>query len=308
MSARVAIGIVAFRNMQDIIACLEALGRCTYENFEVVICENGGAAAFAALRSAVASTLPGGQQVRVIDAGGNVGYAGGVNRCLADAADADMWWVLNPDTQPEPGALAALVARLERGDCEMVGGVLCKLNGRIQSVGGRWRPWLARAESIGYGWLADRPLDVPAIERATSYVTGASMLVGRRFLEHVGPMREEYFLYAEEVEWCLRGKAMGMRFGLAPDARVLHDHGTTTGSAEGLRQRPRLPIYLDERNRMLVTRDCYPARLPVAAAAAFCQIFLRFTRRGALRQTGYALSGWLAGIANRRGVPGWLST
>ncbi len=42
------------------------------------------------------------------------------------------------------------------------------------------------------------------------------------FVEVNGLMREDYFLYAEEVEWCLRAKRRGLRLGLAPAARILH--------------------------------------------------------------------------------------
>ena len=81
---------------------------------------------------------------------------------------------------------------------------------------------LARAESIGNGSQLDAPLDAAQVEREQSYLNGASMLVGRRFLEAVGPMREDYFLYAEESEWFLRAARRGMRLGFAPAARVMH--------------------------------------------------------------------------------------
>ncbi|MCW5758147.1 MAG: glycosyltransferase [Phenylobacterium sp.] len=106
----VAIAIVGFRNAGDIVACLHALESSEHTDFEVVICENGGAAAFDALQAALPARLGGGQPVRIIMAEGNVGYAGGVNRAMAAAPDADAWWVLNPDTEAEPGALGAWCA------------------------------------------------------------------------------------------------------------------------------------------------------------------------------------------------------
>jgi GT2 family glycosyltransferase len=132
------------------------------------------------------------------------------------------------------------------------------------------------------------------------------MLVGRRFLERVGPMREDYFLYGEEVEWCLRGRSAGMRLGFTPEARVLHNHGTTTGSGAEHGRRPKLPIYLDERNKILITHDHYAWRLPVVAVASLLLIFLRYARRGAWTQFGYGVQGWAAGILGRRGVPAWV--
>lgn len=127
----VAVCIVAYRNPDDIAACLAALERQDHAEFEVVIVENGGAEAHARLaqgtRGAALSV-----RVRCLLAPGNVGFAGGVNRAMAAAPDADAWWVLNPDCEPAPGALRALVARLSSGDVDAVGGVLVNTDGTMQ--------------------------------------------------------------------------------------------------------------------------------------------------------------------------------
>lgn len=302
----VAVLIVAFRNKDDIVRCLGALERSTHADFEVVICENGGAEAYKDLCADLPAQLAGGQAVRVVLASGNLGYAGGVNVGLREAAGADAWWVLNPDTEPEPPAMALLVARLQAGDCEAVGSTIYLADGRVQSHGGRWTPWLARSESLGHGSALTTLPDPAAIERDQNYLNGASMMMGRRFLEVVGPMAEEYFLYCEEVEWCLRGVQRGMRLGFAPGARVLHYVGTTTGSYDEIKRRPRTPVYLNERNKILTTRDRYPAKMPVAMFASLALILVRFGRHRAWRQIGYGIQGWMAGLANRRGPPAWL--
>jgi GT2 family glycosyltransferase len=144
------------------------------------------------------------------------------------------------------------------------------------------------------------------VEAAQNYLNGAAMVVTRRFLESVGPMREDYFLYAEEVEWCLRGAAKRMRLGFAPGARVKHAQGSTTGAGGHIRERSRLSVYLSTRNEMLLTRDLYPLRLPVAAIGALLVLSISFGRRGAWRQWAYAMSGWFAGLRNERGAPVWL--
>lgn len=305
MSLHVAVAIVAFRNPEDVRQCLAALATSTYADFEVVICENGGPASFAELTAGLPETLPSGQKVRAVLAPGNIGYAGGVNVCLAESPDADAWWVLNPDTEPRPDAMAELVARLSKGDCEAVGSVVHLPDGTVQSYGGRWRSWLARPISIGHGTPQGKPVDKAEIERLQSYLNGASMLIGRKFLQTVGPMREDYFLYCEEVDWCLRGRKAGMRLGFAPKAVVLHHQGTSTGNERDIRRKARAPVYLNERNKMVMSRDLYPARFPVSALMALLQIFMRFGRRGAWAQVGYALDGWVAGLRGERGVPAW---
>ncbi len=302
----VAVAIVGFRNEGDIVRCLGALEASRHRDFEVVICENGGPEAHARLTAAIPQALAGGQVVRAVLASGNLGFAGGVNLCLRETPDADAWWVLNPDTQPGPDALAALIARLSDGGCEAVGGPLHLNNGTVQSYGGLWQGWLARPVSIGHGGPRGARVDPAAIERTQNYLNGASMLVGRRFLETVGPMREDYFLYCEEVEWCLRAGAQGMRLGFAPDAVVLHYQGATTGAGGHVASRSRLSVYLGERNKILTTRDRYPGRLAVAALAVLAVHAWRYARRGAWAQFGYGLAGWWAGLRGERGVPGWM--
>jgi N-acetylglucosaminyl-diphospho-decaprenol L-rhamnosyltransferase len=300
----VAICIVGFRNPDDIDQCLAALAVSTYTDFEIVVCENGGAPAFQALAAVVPKQMPGGQDVRVVDAKANLGYAGGINLCMRETPDADAWWVLNPDTLPETTALARLVRLLEEGRHAAVGSTIHDAAGRVSSRGGRWNPWLSRAVSVDNGLQLD---EVPAApHRPVNYLSGASMLVGRAWVERVGLMREDYFLYAEEVEWCLRGVQRGLSLGVAADANVLHRQGTSTGSVHDVRSRGRMPVYLDERNKILVARDRYPGRLPVAAVGSFLFLFLRFARRGAWKQLGYGLSGWLAGLRNERGPPTWV--
>jgi hypothetical protein len=301
----IAVCIVGFRNKADIVQCLEALQRSDHRDFEVVICENGGLEAYEALRAALPARLPSGQAVRAVAAPRNLGYAGGVNVCIAEAPQAEGWWVLNPDTQPAPDALAHMAARLGAGDCDAVGCTICTPQGLVESRGGQWRAWLARAVSLDHGQALETPVDLPAIEQRVSYLSGASMLVGREFVHRAGIMREDYFLYGEEVEWCLRAQALGLRLGVAPAARVVHHQGSTTGSVAEIGGRSRTSVYLDERNKLLVTRDRFPALLPVVALSALALLFLRFGRRRAWRQLGYAIDGWAAGLFNRRGEPPW---
>lgn len=302
---QVSVAIVGYQNPADIERCLAALERSTYRNFEIVICENGGADAFDQLSRRLPSSLEGGQRVRIVLAPRNLGYAGGVNVCIRETPYADAWWILNPDTQPDGEAMAVQVGRLAVGDCDAVGTTIYLPGEITQSHGGRWSSWFARAESLGHGSATLQVPEREDIERKQNYLNGASMMISRRFLELTGPMREDYFLYCEEVEWCLRAARRGARLGFASGARVLHTPGTTTGSYEEISRRPRMPIYLNERNKILLTRDLFPGRFPIAALSSLALIFIRFGRRRAWRQVGYGLSGWCAGLLNMRGAPGW---
>lgn len=302
----VAVCIVSFCDPQQILDCLAALSTTAFAEYEVLICENGGPESFQSLIRLIPSELPGGQAVTCSDAGGNLGYSGGVNHCIAMRPDARAWWILNPDALVSPQALGEMLQKLEAEAYDAVGGLLLHPQGTVQACGGRWHMALARAESIGFG---QDPEEIPPphdVERRMNYILGASMLISPRFVATVGLMREDYFLYAEEIEWCLRGLKAGMRLGYAPQAVVHHGQGATTGSAAEITARPRLPIFLDERNKLLVVRDSSPALLAIAVPAAFGLTLLRFARRRAWRQWHYAVSGWWAGVRGVRGRPSWL--
>lgn len=90
-------------------SCLDSLLRCEWpaELLDVVMVDNGSTDGLAAR---VGNDLP---RVRVIDAGGNRGFAGGCNLALADLGDVDYVALLNNDAQVDPGWLAPLVDALE---------------------------------------------------------------------------------------------------------------------------------------------------------------------------------------------------
>ena len=303
----VAVIIVSFHSLADIVRCLAALEKSTRSRFRVVICENGGEDAYRKLRAGLPAQLETGQTIELLSAPGNPGYAGGINLAIDRTAPADAYWILNPDTQPDPGALEAMLTRLDQGDCSAVGHDLLSGDGRLASRGGLWLKWSARAISLDKGKPWQPISDVRALESKINYITGASLLVSRGFWQRVGKMREDYFLYCEEVEWCLRAIRLGEKLGYAPGAIVRHAQGTTTGSGGTLRTQSKLAVYLMERNRILLTRDLYPHLMPVTVPLSLLHIAIKYAKAGAWRQGSYALSGWLTGLANKRNKPDWLA-
>lgn len=318
----IAIILVAYRNPDDLVECFSALARQHYRDFSVHVCENGGPEAFENLVAALgaAESLHGGQRtspeewtarlssddrpVTIHRAPGNLGYAGGINHCL-DRIDAlDAIWILNPDTEADPDALAALVARMREGGYGMVGSrIVSTATNRVQLYGGRWRKLMARGFNIGLGAAPDAVPDVAAIESEMDYINGASMLVSRAFIEQVGRMRDDYFLYCEEVDWCLRRG--NLKLGYAHGSLILHAHGSTIGSNRDRARRSRLSVYLDERNRLLLTRRIYPGAYPLVVLVTL-GLTLQYLRHGAVTNFRHALSGWFAALRGETGVPTWL--
>ena len=119
----------------------------------------------------------------------------------------------------------------------------------------------------------NEPFDVTpdpgAVEAKLDVVSGASMFVSREYIELVGVMDEDFFVYYEDVEWSLRRGAF--RLGYAHDSIVRHIAGSTSGSGGVRPKRSRFNLYLSERNRVLVARKRFSAIL--AASSPFSRCF-----------------------------------
>ena len=74
------------------------------------------------------------------------------------------------------------------------------------------------------------------------------MVASRAFYESVGPMREDYFLYYEEVDWAMRRNAP---LAYAPDALVYHKGGASIGSRTAQKRASVLSLYYINRARMM---------------------------------------------------------
>jgi GT2 family glycosyltransferase len=179
-------------------------------------------------------------------------------------------------------------------------------SGLVQTWGGLlWFPLLGRGKLLGYKSPADTMPDVANIERRMKYICGASMYATRAYVETVGGMDEEFFVYDEDVDWCLRRG--NFTLGYAHDSIVHHIHGATSGSSSTEKAtRSRFNIYMTERNRILLARKQFGAMWPLLAGIAFLETLEHIVRVRSLRQFGFGIEGWWAGVRGETGAPGFM--
>ena len=298
---QVAIVLLNWNGWKNTIECLESVFRLSYPAFRVIVCDNsstdgsldqirdwadGRIAApcpSAELAHLVASPLPKPIQhitvhpsgnstgvspaakLELIATGGNLGFAGGNNvglRYALSRPDCQCLWLLNNDTVVEPDALSALI-RAVQADPELglCGSILRDYScpASVLTLGGRrYNRWSGRTRPILPGSQKERnaphlPLD---------YVEGASLLVTRAFLETVGLMAEDYFLYFEEMDWVMRACGR-FRLGYSPQSVVYHKEGGSIGGRHKNRNlRTALADFYQARNRLVFTRRYLPWLLP----------------------------------------------
>lgn len=275
---RVAVVVLNWNGKDDTLACLDSLARVAYEPLDVLVVDN---ASSDDSETAIRTAFP---DLELIQTGRNLGYAGGNNVGIRRALElgADYIWILNNDTVVNPEAIDHLVARMESDPSLGICGSSLLYHDDPQIVqaygGARYNRWTSRTRYLGQFESYDPEIDATAVELALDMVSGAAAFVRRAFVEEVGLMCEDYFLYFEEIDWATRARG---RFGLgvAPKSVVWHKEGKSAGTHREEWKRSELADYYGIRNRFLFTRKHHPLLLPAMYLTLPAAILNRFRRR-----------------------------
>lgn len=236
----VAVVVTHYRNPTDLDTCLRALTAGGGPRVrEVVICDSE---ALPEYEPAARHAHP---TARYLGFERNVGFAALVNAGVA-ASTAPYLLILNADIVIDPGMITTLAGHL---DAEPeVGAVLPRLNGSDgelqQSIFRFYRPMTIVYRRTALAGLPHgrrelaRFLDRQTLDRAVAgghavdvdWGLGASMLIRRAAWHQVGPMDAGYFLYFEDVDWCLRCWRTGWRVQYLPAAAARHSHRRASAS------------------------------------------------------------------------------
>ena len=183
--------------------------------------------------------------IYLIRSGGNLGYAGGINRARPHLGPCTAVLVLNPDLRVRGGSLAAMLSALTRPDVGAVVplSVLDEANELDLTL--RREPSILGAlvdALVGGRRFAGRPRLLSDTElrleryqkpHAVDWATGATLLIRAEVEQAIGDWDESYFLYSEETDYCRRIRARGYRVWFEPKAVVQHS-GAGSGTSPAL--------------------------------------------------------------------------
>lgn len=298
-AARTAIILLNWNGWGDTLACLESLRRSDRQNFVAVVCDNGSSDASwqqicqwgeQQLGQRFSVWAPGQawqqhQQVVLIQTGANLGFAGGCNigiRFVLQQTTCEYLWLLNNDTLVQPDSLSHLVRRMDEDPgLGLLGSTLVydAPSNPVQCFGGYgFNFWTGRVRPFPFVKNAANPPSVAAVEKRIRYVSGASTFTSRTFVQSVGLLNEQYFLYFEEIDWAVRGSRF--RLSYCPESVVIHKEGRAIGSSSSSSLRSEQSEMWLTRNRVLFTRTYFRARVPVVAAWVVAVAVVRSLKHG----------------------------
>ncbi|MFA5801411.1 MAG: glycosyltransferase family 2 protein [Thermoleophilia bacterium] len=210
--------IVNFNSYGDTAECLESLAVSTYSGMTVVLVDNGSSDGSGQELEKKYS------QVKHIRSEENKGFAGGANLGIRSALDSGAKFIclLNNDTLVEPGFIEPLVERAgATPDAGIIGGKILYADNPdiIWFAGGsidRRRGFTShRGQDLADSATFNKPGYV-------DYVTGCLFFVRASLFSQLGLLREDFFMYAEEVDFCLRARRAGFRCFFEPGSVIMH--------------------------------------------------------------------------------------
>lgn len=213
----------------------------------------------------------------------NGGFAYGNNAAvkvlMREADPPDYILLLNPDTLAREGAPAELMEFMEKHPrVGIAGSRLEDPDGTPQRSAFRFHTIASEFEGgvrLGFvSRLLKKKLVAPPVSDGvcqTQWLAGASMMIRREVFEQVGLLDEAYFMYFEEVDFCLRAARAGWECWYVPASRVVHLVGQASGVTDP-RLRKRRPAYWFESRRRYFVKN-HGAAVALLADAAWATGF-----------------------------------
>lgn len=227
----VSIITVSFNTKKLLIKCLESIREYTKGvRYEVIVVDNGSTDGSA---SAIGKFQAPKSKFQIIRNKVNLGFAKANNQGIKIAKGRYVLF-LNSDTQVLEDSISKMVLWMDKHP--QAGIATCKLvnsDKSTQATGGSfpslWRVFLWAS------FLDDLPFVAGVFgsyhphqggyfdeEHRQDWVTGAFMLIRRKVLDTVGYWDEDFFMYGEDLEYCLRTVEAGWQVWYTPLTHIVH--------------------------------------------------------------------------------------
>lgn len=226
MQPKVSIIILNWNGWEDTLECLRSLEKIDYPNFETILIDN----ASSSKPPKIADQFPR-LNIEQIFNRNNIGFAGGNNEGVTRVMlqkKAEYLLLLNNDTTVEPDFLTKLVEAAQKNEkAGILGPKIYFYNEpkKIWSAGGKISHFFTKGELIGYKEEDEGQYDE---KKPVDYISGTCLLIRSEVVREIGLISEDYFLYYEDNDWCLRAKKAGFESIYVPESKIYHKQSKAT--------------------------------------------------------------------------------
>jgi GT2 family glycosyltransferase len=166
----------------------------------------------------------------------NVGFARANNKGV-DQASGKYLVLLNNDTYVPAGAIQKLVeSKKKHPELGIIAPLILNPDGTIQLSWGKdlhlfSEVFLKYFANRWYAWQFRRRGE--KINQNVDWVSGACFLIEKELFERIGGFDENFFLYAEDADLCLRIRQLGYKIHLTSESRIIHYRGQSVSQYSG---------------------------------------------------------------------------
>lgn len=290
MSAKVGLVTVTYNSESVLAEFLESFSGIAGVDAHLYVVDNASSDGTREQLEAAA-----GPRISVILNDSNTGIAVGNNQGIAAARDDECDWILliNNDTTFDSGMVSRLVDSATEQDLKIVSPIIAATDppGSDWYSNGVVHPWRAmQAKHLGMG--AELVLD-RTFPYSVDYASTCALLVHPSVFRDIGLMDPVYFVYGDDVDFCLRATRAGHGYHVDPGALLLHKASSLTGEFTG----PFAARWISRNWVVVARRHATAAQKLIGGCYIAAWTAARLlTRRDSLQVTGWRLKAYREGM------------
>tara|TARA_B100000767_G_C19704503_1_gene509903 strand:+ start:69 stop:971 length:903 start_codon:yes stop_codon:yes gene_type:complete len=246
---KVLISLLNYNNFKSTKKCVDSLINHIREGEEIFIIDNNSPDnSFIKLKDTF-------KTIKVVKSKINGGYASG-HKIAVDYAinnNFELIWILNNDLIVRNNTLSELCKGYLKHGLALYGSISLKSeNPDIINFGGGLNDDISKPFNYNSfeNYSLENYLKVTKL-RPVQSIEGSSFLIPTEIIIKHGFMREDFFMYGEETDYCYRLKKLNINSYIVPKSIIVHKGG------EGLRNNKGLESYYRRRNMLYFEEEHY---------------------------------------------------
>lgn len=250
MEDLVCIILVNYNGYEDTKECVESIVKCHYSNYKIMIMDNASKETFSLKNDDFLNA-----HCEIIYSPKNEGFSEGNNIGIQAAEKYNPKYILllNNDTVVQPDFLNELVSAAKS---EPNVAITTSLINYYYDKDNSWYNYGKYNRTLGYTTMVTSNEKIPKEPFSISFSTGCLMLISYDFIKKYGMLSNEYFLYSEDTEYCMRAIIKGgYKMLCVPKVLIYHKVNASTGTGSKMQQ------YYLIRNYLIVAKEygtCFP--------------------------------------------------
>lgn len=172
--------------------------------------------------------------LKIIENRENVGFARACNQA-AKEAKGEYLFFLNPDAKIAGKDFYKIIREFEQNPQIGAAGP-----GIIEEITGKPQPWIGGGKTSLPKVLFKNTLNKhwnKKTKTKVDWVSGTALLTSKKIFNKLGGFDENFFMYFEDQDYCLRAKKLGLKILFLPEFKVLHCGGKSWKSQKSQKKR-----------------------------------------------------------------------